>query len=51
MAALSNSLEPVEITSPWQAELAGRIDRIERGDAILHDAEAHLRTLRSKYGG
>jgi len=49
--ALSNSLDPVELSPEWKAEIDRRLERIERGDAVLLDAEAHLRALRAKYGG
>lgn len=48
--ALSDSLGPTELSQEWQAEIADRIRRIERGDAVLLDAEQHLRDLRAKYG-
>jgi putative addiction module component (TIGR02574 family) len=51
VTALSSSLERVELTSQWQGELVRRVDRIERGEAVFHDAEAHLQALRAKYHG
>lgn len=51
LGALSDSLEPVELTPEWEAEIAGRIQRIENGEAVFHDANEHLRNLRVKYGG
>jgi putative addiction module component (TIGR02574 family) len=48
VGALSSSLEPVELSPEWNAEIARRLETIERGEAILHDAEAHLRALRAK---
>jgi hypothetical protein len=49
--ALSISLEPVTLTPEWQSEIARRLERIEKGEAIFHDAEEHLQVLRAKYGG
>jgi putative addiction module component (TIGR02574 family) len=49
--ALSDSLDPVELSPEWQAEIARRIDSIDRGEATLLDADAHLRALQAKYGG
>lgn len=49
--ALSDSLEPSELSPEWRAEIARRIQSIERGEATLLDAEAHLRELQAKYGG
>ena len=49
ISALCHSLQPVELTPQWRAEAAHRVGRIEAGDAVLHDAEAHLRALRAKY--
>lgn len=48
--ALSDSLDAAELSPEWKAEIARRIERIERGDATLLDAEAHLRALQAKYG-
>jgi putative addiction module component (TIGR02574 family) len=43
--ALSHSLDPVELSPEWRAEIARRIETIERGEAVLNDAEAHLRAM------
>jgi putative addiction module component (TIGR02574 family) len=47
---LARSLKPVELSSAWKAEIARRIEAIERGDAVIHDARAAVRRLRDKYG-
>lgn len=48
---LARTLEPVELSPAWQAEIARRIERIERGDAVIHpDARDVVRRLREKYG-
>ncbi len=47
---LSRSLQPVEISEQWRTELARRIEKIESGEAVLHDAESHVRMLRAKFG-
>jgi putative addiction module component (TIGR02574 family) len=45
---LARSLRPVELSPPWRAEIARRI---ERGDAVIHpDARDVVRQLRNKYG-
>ena len=49
VSALSSSLEPVELTPEWSAEIRRRIQKIERGEAELLDAEAHLAELRQKH--
>ena len=49
--ALSNSLEPAELSPEWQSEIAQRIRKIEAGDAVFEDAETHLQRLRAKHGG
>ena len=49
MSALSSSLEPVELTPEWSAEIRRRIQKIERGEAELLDAEEHLAELRQKH--
>jgi putative addiction module component (TIGR02574 family) len=48
---LSQSLLPVEISSEWKAELARRVQKIESGQAVFHDAESHAQRLRTKYEG
>ena len=49
VSALSSSLEPVELTPEWSAEIRRRIQKIERGEADLLDAEEHLAELRQKH--
>lgn len=51
IGALSISLDPVTRTPQWQSEIARRLEKIEKGEAIFHDAEEHLQALRAKYGG
>ncbi|MEM7157574.1 MAG: addiction module protein [Myxococcota bacterium] len=46
--ALSNSLETDSLGPQWREEIARRLQKIEAGDAVFHDAEEHLRALRSK---
>jgi putative addiction module component (TIGR02574 family) len=47
--ALSQSLQPVEISTEWKAELARRVEKIESGQAVFHDAELHAKRLRAKF--
>ncbi|MCA9681801.1 MAG: addiction module protein [Myxococcales bacterium] len=47
---LSQSLPPTELSTEWKAELARRIEKIESGRAVLHDAGAHAQALRAKFG-
>jgi putative addiction module component (TIGR02574 family) len=48
---LARTLQPVELSPAWQAEIARRLERIERGDAEIHaDARDVIRRLRDKYG-
>ena len=49
VSALSSSLEPVELTPEWSAEIRRRIQKIERGEAEFLDAEEHLAELRQKH--
>lgn len=49
MSALSSSLEPVELSPEWTSEIGRRIQKIERGEAELLDAEEHLAELRQKH--
>ncbi|MCG8555607.1 MAG: addiction module protein [Proteobacteria bacterium] len=51
VGALSNSLEPIELSPEWEAEIARRVRKIETGEAVLQDAEDHLRKLQAKYSG
>lgn len=51
VGALSSSLEPVELSPEWQAEIARRMRKIESGEADFHDADEHLQELRAKYNG
>ncbi len=46
---LSGSLEPVSLSPQWREEIDRRLQRIERGDAQFHDADAHLQSLRAKH--
>jgi len=50
VGALSISLEPVTLSPEWQAEIARRLEAIEKGEAVFYDAEDHLRELRATYG-
>jgi len=50
VGALSNSLDPIELSPEWQVETARRIRSIENGEAAFDDAEQHLKALRAKYG-
>lgn len=51
---LQNSLEPAatpeEIEAAWRDEIVRRVRSIEDGTAVLHDGDAVLRELKSKYG-
>jgi len=49
VTALSSSLEPVELSPEWSSEIGRRIEKIERGEAELLDAEEHLAELRQKH--
>lgn len=49
VSALSNSLDPVELSPEWTSEIGRRIEKIERGEAELLDPEEHLAELRRKY--
>jgi len=49
VAALTQTLPPVELDAAWKAELARRIAKIESGEAVLHDAELHAKQLRAKF--
>jgi putative addiction module component (TIGR02574 family) len=49
VAALTQTLAPIDLDPAWKAELARRIAKIESGEAILHDAELHATQLRAKY--
>ena len=49
VSALSSSLEPVELSPEWSSEIRRRIEKIERGEAELLDAEEHLAELRQKH--
>ena len=48
---LSRSFDPVELSPEWEAEIARRVRQIESGEAVFHDAEQHLKSLRAKYRG
>lgn len=49
VAALTQTLPPIELDSAWKAELARRIAKIESGEAELHDAELYAEQLRAKF--
>jgi len=49
VGALSNSLDPVQLSPEWNAEIGARIRKIERGEAEFLDADAHLAELRPKH--
>lgn len=49
VAALTQTLAPLELDPAWKAELARRIAKIESGEAVFHDAELHAKQLRAKY--
>ncbi len=51
VGALTSSLEPVELSSEWEAEIAHRVRKIESGEAVFQDADEHLQRLRAKYSG
>lgn len=46
---LSQSLPPAELSPQWKAELVRRVEKIESGRAILHDAGSHAQALRAKF--
>ncbi len=49
VSALSTSLDPVELSPEWSAEIGRRVRKIERGEADFLDAEEHLAELRTKH--
>jgi len=49
VGALSSSLDPVQLSPEWNAEIGDRIRKIERGKAKFLDAEEHLADLRAKH--
>ncbi|MGB3052331.1 MAG: addiction module protein [Polyangiales bacterium] len=49
VGALSNSLDPVQLSPEWSVEIGDRIRKIERGEAKFLDAEEHLAELRAKH--
>lgn len=49
VGALSSSLDPVQLSPEWNAEIGDRIRKIERGEAKFLDAEEHLADLRAKH--
>ncbi len=51
IGALSGSLEPVELSPEWKSEVARRMQKIDRGEAVFRDGPDHLRKLQTKYGG
>jgi putative addiction module component (TIGR02574 family) len=42
---------PTELSPAWRQEIARRLERMDRGEAVLHDGEQVLRELLSKYKG
>lgn len=48
--ALSSSLDAVELSPEWSSEIGRWIQKIERGDATLLDAEKHLAELQPQRG-
>ena len=51
VGALSSSLEPVELSPEWAAEIARRVRKIESGEAVSEDTDEHLQRLRAKHSG
>lgn len=51
VGAVSSSLDAVELSAEWEAEIARRVRKIETGEAVFQDAGEHLQKLRVKYGG
>lgn len=51
LTALSESLDPVELSPEWRDEIGRRLAKFERGEAVVHDAEEHAKNLLAKYGG
>lgn len=49
VVALVQTLVPLDPDPLWNAEIARRIAKVERGEAVLHDAELHTKQLRSKF--
>jgi len=47
--ALSRSFDPVDVGPTWRAEIARRLAKIDAGEAVFHDAQAHAQDLRAKY--
>jgi putative addiction module component (TIGR02574 family) len=48
---LAQSLQPVELSPAWQAEIARRVERVDRGEAVIHpNARDIVRKLQDKYG-
>jgi hypothetical protein len=46
---LARTLQPVELSPAWQAEIARRLERIERSEAVIHSvARDVVRQLRDK---
>jgi hypothetical protein len=41
--------KPVELGPEWRAELVRRLAKIDAGEAVFHDAQAHAQQLRAKY--
>lgn len=42
---------PADLSPAWREEIARRLERMDRGTAVLHDGEQLLEELLSKYGG
>ena len=49
VVALAESLDPVELSPAWEAEIVRRLERLASGEARILDAEEHLRELRAKF--
>ena len=46
---LVGSLEEAQLSVEWRKEIARRLERIERGEAVLLDAEQHADAMAAKY--
>ena len=49
VVALAKSLDPVELSPAWEAEITRRLELLTRGEAKTLDAQEHLRDLRTKF--
>jgi putative addiction module component (TIGR02574 family) len=41
---------PDDLHPAWRDEIARRLDKLDRGEAVLHDGDETLRELLAKYG-